>query len=456
MKLAILSGVFCFLYSPVWAQFWDFFAPSARHGALAGGGSSVSQDASAAYYNPAGLVDVKGVESLFHLSFVHFGAVQVSVEKSKEAASQAENLEDLLGVTLGIALVLGGGRKKIFPTLPCGNCGAPVPGDKTECPRCGVELEPLSPQYVEEKPWGGLGVLLLLPFKDITEAEAFDPSTPRVLFYSSQLRRLGFVVSAGFRPWAWLSVGAGISILADARVVTKINQPLTGPVNVDFKETLRGDVAPVFGLRWKVFPNLGLSLTYRGELSLKVDAIATTVVGGVTFFYLRLESITLFSPHQLTLSLFYRYRKLLFTLDLTWYNWSRWKTTANFVENQPGSLPLTTESPPSMGSRDVWVPRFGVEYEWGKWHFRGGYAFYPAIVKEQKGVTNILDSDRHILSLGVGRKWGFGKWKGQVSGFFLLHLLGRKNRKVDPTDPYGTTKLEGLVLAFGLSWKTEF
>jgi long-subunit fatty acid transport protein len=450
--------------SDAYAQYQDFFGVGARNGAVQAG-TATATDYSAAYYNPAGLAFSKDMELAFAMEYLSLGGFQVSVQKDASAAKTAEKVKDIVGVSLGLSMMLGGSKpqKIAEPLIPCENCKNNVPLSAARCTFCKAEFEPVEikpPSQEPPKPNRiGLGMYLFLPFPDLVQAQAIDPRTPNIYLYESNLRKIGLFVGVAYRFTDYFSLGIGVSLLADAKVDTEINQPFVGGVNVDFKETLRGDAAPNFGLRFSPFKRFWLALAYRGELSLKVEVGAGVTVLGVSALRLKVESITLFSPHQLSFGAGYEiFPGLTAAMDLTWYNWSRFKTTGSFVENVPGSIPITTQSPPEVRSQDIVGFRMGAEYIfWKNFSARMGYSYYPSPIKTQTGESNLLHADKHSLSFGGGYAFEFMGWKNQLDVFMQIHILPQSsNIKSDSNDTYGNTSLEGTVFQIGFTLKTEF
>ena len=75
---------------------------------------------------------------------------------------------------------------------------------------------------------------------------------------------------------------------------------------------------------------------------------------------------------------------------------------------------------------DTVAPRVGVEWWALPWlAVRGGYGFIPSPIAAQRGATNLLDGDRHTVSLGVGfRVPGALLWEGSGDLHVDLHGQG--------------------------------
>jgi long-subunit fatty acid transport protein len=113
---------------------------------------------------------------------------------------------------------------------------------------------------------------------------------------------------------------------------------------------------------------------------------------------------------------------------------------------------------------DVWVPRVGLEYAFDpglkkKWirklreiSFRSGYYWEPTPVPEMSGPMNILDSDKHVVSGGIGFVYD-ADWTGLVKldTFFQVHLL-KDNYIPNDRDPlFPGVTVGGQVWNMGIS-----
>jgi long-chain fatty acid transport protein len=86
-----------------------------------------------------------------------------------------------------------------------------------------------------------------------------------------------------------------------------------------------------------------------------------------------------------------------FEMDVNWTDWSDLKTVAI----HPFGPPLDFNWTPS------WMLDFGVTRYFGDdWRVSGGYMFSENSVPNGDFNPLVPDSDRHVFSLGVGKKWG--------------------------------------------------
>lgn len=158
--------------------------------------------------------------------------------------------------------------------------------------------------------------------------------------------------------------------------------------------------------------------------------------------------------------------KLLLSLDLTWFRWSAFKERQLFVHEDVVldtsflSVRIGSGKGPETRLKDTWVPRIGIEYGTRDWlDLRCGYFFSASPVPDQTGETNLLDSDRHVFSVGAGFTFRVPLLKKAhpfiLDTFFQYTLLeGRAIEKDDPT--LADYRIEGHAIALGLLLSYNF
>jgi len=146
------------------------------------------------------------------------------------------------------------------------------------------------------------------------------------------------------------------------------------------------------------------------------------------------------------------------------------------VQPPPGTpieLPRQPEPPPAVppSFSDRWVPRIGAEY-WGagfgptrvvhddaerplvRLPLRAGYAYEKSPVPDQSGITNLIDADRHSLTLGLGielnRPWEALGASFVLDGHALFSFLPeRQTIKENPADFVGDYSARGNIFGGG-------
>ncbi|MBX3468058.1 MAG: outer membrane protein transport protein [Planctomycetes bacterium] len=435
------AGALCaslLLASAARADNFEEFGFGPRAQAMAGAFTALSTDYTATYYNPAGLIFSRHLNLGFGFSFADYHLDFKSQRGGRDVDRRAERIPDLSAFTLGVSTT--------------------VPFD------------------VPDRFAFGLG--LFLPTRGLVNIDARSPSAePEWFRYGARHDRVHILPSVAVKVTDWLSLGGGASIFVDAAGGTTLSAGIGTPVQPDFKLKLKPDAAPVFGLMLTPSDWLSLGLTYRGELSFKLDFPATAVVQGIAI-PLKLETITFFTPHQLQAGAAINVTdRLLLALDLLWANWSAYDDAYLVVTSDVAQTPTRVR----VDLRDTLSPRLGAEFAATDWLLlRGGYAYRTSAVPDQRRrPTNLVDSDKHTFTLGCGFAWGrapervsdaaqTGGGKAQtiqeltrdasydLDLFFQLHWHPTIKQDKPATDPVGDWEAGGVIVNFGFAFTARF
>ena len=206
-----------------------------------------------------------------------------------------------------------------------------------------------------------------------------------------------------YRVTRWLSLGASLRATFDVQTlvrgqVTQValaQDPQTGNTVVKTSTTLGTDaqvygrVSPIFGAMVTPIDELRIGLVYRQRSF--VDDYGNTRISGVPDLgdmgYTH-RFAHYFEPSELTLAASVDICHCLdFSADLTFNRWSEAYSTNrnNFSSLQWG---------------DTWTPAFGARYHDGPYSIMTGYRFQKSPLDNFGGPSNLLDNDRHVLSLG--------------------------------------------------------
>ncbi len=413
------------------------FGLGARAMGMGGAQTADVRDFSATYYNPAGLGRARTLELSLDMFYADY---KMSVSGS-DRAEDAERVDDLVGLTLGLAGRFPFGREDsrfafgmgIFtPGTSLVGASSTTTGD-----------EPRFSQYGE-----GQDKIHILPAFSV---RIFDSATFDSLDVGT------------------LHIGIGASILADITGEVSPTIDLANSnnqtVDVDFSFDAQWDAAPNFGLLYEPTPWLRFGVAYRGELSLKIDIdiviqtiLARDAMGNITSSIdipLALEQVALFDPQQVAVGTAIDViPELTLALDAIWQEWSAFPTQFNVLSSDV--IPTPQRVPANFD--DIWVIRFGAEWRpWEVLDLRFGYAYHPSPVPEQTGVSNLYDSDRHILTLGVGYAWEDAWQPVKIDAFFQYHHLEeRGHTKADPMNEVGSADSGGGIFVLGIGFKFLF
>jgi long-chain fatty acid transport protein len=378
-----LGLVVCLAAAPAAANPADTFGFGSRSTALGGAVSAEVSDASANYYNPAGLAWAQATELV--TGVVHF-APQLRKGDTPSAVA---------GVTAW-------------------QLGLVVPGRFLNVPVA-------------------FGLAAQLSGKRIARVVTFTEDDQRWFLYEHRPEQLFLVSNIALRPLRNLSVGAGFGFLASTdgllRVTGELEQPVAGAS--EFDSRLQHEVLaelsnvryPNFGVRWQASDMFDFALVYRGEGTVTLD-VDSEITGDIQFGSLSLptryllysKTVQSWIPQQLTLGVHLTPHPVLgLSLDLSWIDWSGLPSPVSAtsselsVDAQGALFPLPPLPPAtqleSAHARDRLSPRIGVEVrqEHGPlpWRARTGYAFAPTGL-EAGSSPNLLDCDAHVVSVGGG------------------------------------------------------
>jgi long-chain fatty acid transport protein len=418
----------------------DAFGYGSRATAMGGAATAASEDSSANYYNPAGLV--RGRDLRIDLGYRY-----------------AQPILRMNGRDLGVDASRG------FLI------GIVAPG----------AIGPFRFAF---------GASLWLPDQRLTRVRSLPFDQPRFILFDNRPQRLYLAANLAIQIIPGLYIGGGLTFMSrtlgqlflkgDVAVSDPDASALVTKIDVDLVAVRY----PQAGLLWEATRWLTIGISYRHSFVLELDqqfridgnvgnpGLPPVVENG--YFAARSVSTDLFQPWQLTVGGALRLRRdILLTTDLTYARWSELPVPAANLTlgldigsfNDRVMLPAP-RSYPASGFHDIVIPRAGVE--WRAWQrpkmaldVRGGYSYEPTPVPEQIGESNFGDSDKHTFSLGAGLELSqitaiLPRPLAIDAHFALTYLTARANRKVDPLDHVGDFVADGVVVQIGLMLRSRF
>ncbi|MEW6442247.1 MAG: hypothetical protein AB1640_15020 [bacterium] len=457
--LLLLAGAFTELAAQTPLPF-DELGAGPKATAMGQAFAAVADDASSAYYNPAGLAQV---ETPFGLTLGYmYAKPKIRVKFDSEPVknpylgrSEFDQTEDFSTRGLYVAVVSN------FAHVPA------------------FSASPVSRRLA-------VGFTL---FTNLPEINQFDnpqrPQDPYVFKYNERWSLLCFALSGAVKVTDWLFAGGGIIPRVDALQDTTgswialnraldPNDPSQG-FRLNLKQTTEFNVSPIGGVLIRppfrfLRDALSIGVTYRGELwgfygtgPTGVDVVIERpgqdpiVIfkdpGGRTVDYIG------YTPEQVTGGIAVRpCEGLLVAFDLTWKHYSEFHF---FWDILP--LEVVDGVQQEHPFHDVWVPRVGIRYAFDP-GLRGtlgrldeisllaGYYREPSPVPDMSGTMNILDADQNVVSGGFGLRYD-ATWTGyvQLEAFFQAHLF-EENRIPNDRDPlFGPVTVSGEVYNMGAS-----
>jgi len=218
-------------------------------------------------------------------------------------------------------------------------------------------------------------------------------------------------MGAGLRLHRMLYVGASarIGFTADIRNinllfdVTRWTDPEVTFYKLDINPDL--EVSPIVGVIFMPWKSLRLGAVWRrggNPVTFMGTVDVTVAVGPVQ---IELPDYSLFvqefyNPEEIAASLAFRpLARLLLAVDVTWARWSGY------------NLPYG-ERPPGDPFHDIVIPRLGAEFRvLEDLRVRLGYGYHPSPVSRVQPYTQLLDTDQHVFSTGLGYAWGWpARW----------------------------------------------
>lgn len=431
-----------------WANPADLFGAGEASMGRAGVGLTLDGDPYAAWRNPAAL------------SFGRFDAVNLGghLGFSRLHCPTPEDVD--AGLPCGTGILWDGDRDGILDVDNAADRWTPDPlgADRYDAPS-GLRF-------------GGVKTLgrhlraaaaILLPARRLLLIEQQDPYLPYYARWKSRHQRPAIHAALAVEPVEGLSFGAGVSILAAAKLTLDFTVDARvrdddlqdeGPLRADFvvnpwyiEVDVRLAVAPVagvaldFGLVHERLRGLRVAAVYRHPIRLTVDPTllaldlygAVDDVGELEQVLVPLSARVLFSildfatPRQLAWSVGVDRPRFAVAADFTWQEWSKTVPNVTLVDevNTDVRIGLVDLLPQVLSARDLSAltlrdtlsVRVGGELRPPAVALKGkvgarmreiavalrfGYGFEPSYVPEATGPTSLLDSPIHEIALGLG------------------------------------------------------
>jgi len=358
VEFAAIAAACLWAGRPAWAL--GFANPDQDARATGQGEAFVAQadDASAVYYNPAGLTQIHGTEitSGFFLSFPD--------SRLAGAGSGAENNN--------------------WARLP--QFYAATDLDQTN------------------SPWRfALGCNI--PFGDSVD---YSPTGPfRYIVAESMMAVVNIEPAVAYRFNDKFSLGAGFNIYygdLDQKNSAYL-VPTFGAGAPDGHFHFNGTgvaFGATAGLMWKIVPQVTLGITYHSPFSISYTGNAQLQLG---------TSGTSVGPAQLTI----QYPQSV-DWGVAWWPLPQWKLEADLQWTDWATLDKVTISSPGTvfdGTtipfhwQDSWYYELGTQYEIDQhWTVRGGYIYSQNTVPNSTFSPTVPDSNRQVFSLGLGYAFG--------------------------------------------------
>jgi long-chain fatty acid transport protein len=384
--------------APARANPIEVFGLTSQRAGQANVGVAAADDASALYYDPAGLVASRGGELVIGTlgAYSHL-AINDSIAK----------LSDAYGFQLAVRapLPLGGALADRFTV--------------------GVALH-LLPRNVAR---------IIAPAPD----QAFYP------YYGDRLSRIVVLPGAAARLGGGLSIGAAVNVLASLNGTIYAAEGATRGLDARVDQRVPTVARAIAGMQWQVSPALRFGVVYRQRFDIPFSTTARTIVAGEPID-LDLRASGLFTPHQVAAGVHWATSDFAAALDIGWANWSGYPGPYVQVDSRLPLIGPVAGQTPRVPFNDTFNVRAGLESLTDEGLvYRGGYGFESSPVpKQQTGVTNLLDGTKHTVAFGGGYVWK----RLRVDAHLQLTLVSTRTLQKTaydgmlPYDPYTSIRDE--------------
>jgi long-chain fatty acid transport protein len=444
-------------------QMLDEYGASPKSTAMGQAFTAMANDFSAAYYNPAGLSQIKGlVEMSLGLFYAQQNAradiAYVPYRSDNDMPSEINGQRANKGFIIGMASSLD------------------------------------VPSLVTAYPWFrrlSFGMVFWLNYPEmLTYDVGPEDYRPHFFRYDEGFALMAMVASGAVELTPWLSFGGGVFMSQNSfsrqEVYATINNMGTIPgwpadevVGSRLSIWSKAEIVlvPILGLYFKppvkfLQDRMSLGVCWRdgtkshhgrGPLIANVGIEDPDVPGKPTdigwsdFVNTMLSSIVGWQPQQLTIGLAGEPIKgLSLAVDVTWKEYSEYVSYSDVKPIPP--------------FEDIFVPRFGAEYafdpgfssRWLEWmsllSIRAGYYFEPTPVTTASGPHNIFDTDKDVVSTGFQIDFPFmqGRILSSIEAYFQYHILRDRHIKNDEDPFFGPADLSGHVVNVGGTITTRF
>lgn len=354
LALAVLAATV-----PAHANPIDVFGLTSQRAGQANTGVAAADDASALYYDPAGLVASPGGELVVGTlgAYSHLG---INDGHAK--------LTDPYGFQLAVRapLPLGGALADVFAV--------------------------------------GLGVHLLPEY--VARVVAPAPDEPFYPYYGDRLSRIVVLPGAAVRLGNGFSIGGAVNVLAGMTGSIRAGDGSGSELDTRIDERFTSIARAIAGVQWQLSSSLRVGAVYRQRFEIPIAVTTRTTVGGEPM-HVDLRASGQFSPHQVAAGISWSAESLAASLDIGWAKWSDYPGPFVRVASQLPGVGTVPGQMPAVPFENTISVRTGIESSADAGLvYRGGYGLETSPVpRDQRGVTNLLDGTKHTVAFGGGYVW---------------------------------------------------
>lgn len=417
---SLLSVVFVlFLSTSAFGAGFALYEGSARGNVLGAGLTATADDASAIFYNPAGITQLKGMQAMAGATFIY----------------------------------------------PQTDIYMPSAGMYHSTDNWWIPPHAFITSQLNDKWWAGFGL-----FSRFGLGTQFDPSwAGRYNSYYARIRSVELNPNIAYKVNDKFSIGGGFNVMwFDLKLEQKISPTTFGAPAVlgDANSKLTGDAwgwGINVAMHYKPAEDWLLGVSYRSRVSQRIDEgeadftkpAAWAAIGPVNDLLLRDTKVSgaLHLPDMVFAGIAWKATPTV-TLGggVIWTRWSSYD-----------KLQITYELPIAPGVGTVtktknWEDtyRFMVGGEWKfmpNWRASLGYAYDQSPIQDQYADYLVPANDRNMFSAGLG--FDYGKWTTDFS--YTLILINERKIPARPADGVLESEFKnGIAHLFGISLGYKF
>ncbi len=246
----------------------------------------------------------------------------------------------------------------------------------------------------------GLGVNV--PFGNLAE---YSQSSPFAFTaYDASLAVFNFAPAAAYQVNDQLSVGLAVNIYYGDTELKRLFALAPGfgpPFNFEGDGMAAG---VTLGVLYKLNDRHAFGLVYRSPFEIEFDGNAKLdPLPAILFPGVPRSSASADIEFPQTVTVGYAYRPiedLKLEVDIEWTNWD---TLNDVILDWPAAAFLGGTPPIPFHWEDSLFYEFGAEYRFAEhWVARAGYIFSENSIPDSTFSSTVPDSDRHVLSVGLG------------------------------------------------------
>ncbi len=263
-----------------------------------------------------------------------------------------------------------------------------------------------------------------------------------------------------------LSLAAGYDVMwSKVRLKRKIPIVIGGKTFPDGETQITGEGSGSgynLGLHYEPLSGVKLGVAYRSQIKVNHSGgLSTSLPVPLGQGATSAGEATIVYPPSLTMGIAYsRFKPFAFEFDTTWTGWSSYDKLKVNLDTPilVNGVPITTITTPKNW-RDTWAFRFGASYEVNDYmKLRAGYIYDLTPVPSSSFDPQVPDSNRHIFTVGQDLKiWSFTL--GIAYNYILSEARTKNNTIVSngvPAVLQANGRYKSDIHSLGLSWSFTF